>query len=485
MKMKSIKALLDYLPMRAERLCFIFFGLVVACSAPASNTTAQPLKGGLSLPEPARKVPADAASLKMSFAPVVRKAAPAVVNISSKRVVRQQVDPFWDAFGAGVPRERVEGSLGSGVIVRSDGVIVTNNHVIEGGQEITVSLADRREFPAKVLLADTRADLAILKIDATGLPVLPIDTGDGQQVGDLVLAIGDPFGVGQTVTNGIISALNRTDVGSGDAFSYIQTDASINPGNSGGALVDMDGDLIGVNSFILSRSGGSVGVGFAIPAPVVRQVVETALGGGRTVIRPWLGISGQAVTGDIARSLGMDRPEGVLTADVYPGSAAARAGLQQGDVILAVDGQPVNDEAFLNYRVGAHKAGDPITLSYRRKGAVLSGRAVAEPAPANPPRDEQALSGRHPFDGATVVNLSPATALELGGDPFAKGVMITDIKQGLAANAGFREGDVIQAINGQPVATVAQLKSALAQSPGRWRVLILRGGQQIQGNFTL
>jgi S1-C subfamily serine protease len=304
-------------------------------------------------------------------------------------------------------------------------------------------------------------------------------------VGDLVLAIGDPFGVGQTVTNGIISALNRTEVGSGDAFSYIQTDASINPGNSGGALVDMDGDLIGVNSFILSRSGGSVGVGFAIPAPVVRQVVETALGGGRTVVRPWLGISGQAVTSDIAKSLGMDRPQGVLTADVYPGSAAARAGLQQGDVILAVDGQAVNDEAFLNYRVGAHRAGDRISLSYRRKNAVLSGSAVAEPPPANPPRDEQTLQGRHPFDGATVVNLSPAVALELGGNPFNRGVMITEIKGGLSANAGFRPGDVIQAINGQTVSSVAGLKAALAGSPGRWRVVILRGGQQIQGSFTL
>jgi Do/DeqQ family serine protease len=405
-----------------------------------------------------------------------------VVNISSKRVVRQQVDPFWEMFGGSIP-DRVEGSLGSGVIVRADGVIVTNNHVIEGGQEITVSLADRREFPAKVLLADPRADLAVLKIEARGLPTLAIDAGDDQQVGDLVLAIGDPFGVGQTVTNGIISALNRTDVGSGSNFSYIQTDAAINPGNSGGALVDMNGDLIGLNSFIVSRSGGSVGVGFAIPGAVVRQVVETALGGGRSVVRPWLGVSGQTVTSDIARTLGMDRPQGVLVAEVYPGSAAARAELRQGDVILAVDGQPVNDAAGLNYRIGALKAGASLTIDYSRKGEVHTAHAVAAAPPADPPRDEQTLVGRQPFEGATVVNLSPAVALDLGGDPFAKGVLIVDIKGGVAAQY-FQPGDIIRQVNGRRIDTVAELKAAL-NSGHRWGVIVERQGQRIEGNFSL
>jgi len=488
--MPALTAFSETPRMHANLLCILSIALVAACSDPASKTTAQTLQAqalqpGPPLPEPARRAPGDATSIKLSFAPVVRKAAPAVVNISSKRVVRQQIDPFWQMFGGGVPQARVEGSLGSGVIVRADGVIVTNNHVIEGGQEITVSLADRREFPAKVLLADPRADLAVLKIDATGLPVLPIGRGEDLQVGDLVLAIGNPFGVGQTVTNGIISALNRTEVGSGDAFSYIQTDAAINPGNSGGALVDMDGDLIGVNSFILSRSGGSVGVGFAIPSPVVRQVVEAALGGVRAVVRPWLGVSGQTVTAEIARTLGLDRPEGVLVAAVYPGSAAAKAGLAQGDDILAVDGQPVNDETALNYRVGAHRAGDRLTIQYRRGGASHTVEAVAAAPPASPPRDQQALKGRHPLDGATVLNLSPAVAIELGGNPFAHGVLISDIRQGLAANAGFRPGDVVLAINGQAVSTVAALRAALAQSAGRWRVTIERGGQQIDANFVL
>ncbi|HEY9217301.1 MAG TPA: trypsin-like peptidase domain-containing protein, partial [Phenylobacterium sp.] len=249
--------------MRAIRLLVPILALLAGCSQPGDSQAQS------NLPTATRSVPASAASMKMSFSPVVQKAAPAVVNISAKRLVQAQSDPFWQLFGLGAPRGRVEGSLGSGVIVRSDGVIVTNNHVVQGGQEITVALADRREFPARILLADPRTDLAVLKIDAGGarLPVLAIDDTGDSQVGDLVLAIGNPFGVGQTVTNGIISALNRSADPTGDAgSSYIQTDAAINPGNSGGALVDMDGDLIGINSFILSRSGTSSGVGFAVPA---------------------------------------------------------------------------------------------------------------------------------------------------------------------------------------------------------------------------
>jgi Do/DeqQ family serine protease len=388
-------------------------------------------------------------------------------------------------FGAGVPRERIEGSLGSGVIVRSDGVIVTNNHVIEGGQEITVSLSDRREFPARVLLADPRADLAVLKIDAKDLPVLPIDRGEDLQVGDLVLAIGDPFGVGQTVTNGIISALNRSDVGAGAVSSYIQTDAAINPGNSGGALVDMDGDLIGVNSFIVSRSGGSVGVGFAVPGPVVRQVVETALGGGRAVVRPWLGAAGQPVTSEMAKALGLDRPQGLLVADVYPGSAADRAGLKQGDAILTVDGQGVNDETSLSYRVGTRRVGDSVTITYERGAAEHTVKVAVQPPPAFPARDEQTLQGRHPFDGAVVLNLSPAVAIELGGNPFARGVLISEIKGGLSANAGFRPGDVVRQVNGRTVNSVAELRAALAQAGRQWRITIERGGQQIEASFNL
>jgi len=467
--------------MSRKLLTIAFLGFLTACSDPSRSSAQSSALPGPPLPAAARRAPTDAAQVKLSFAPVVRKVKNAVVNISSKRVVRQ-IDPFFEMFGAGVPRSRVEGSLGSGVIVRADGVIVTNNHVIEGGQEITVSLEDRREFPAKVLLADPKADLAVLKIDAKDLPTLAISAGEDLQVGDLVLAIGDPFGVGQTVTNGIISALNRTDVGSGSASSFIQTDAAINPGNSGGALVDMNGDLIGVNSMILSRSGGSQGVGFAIPGPVVRQVVEAALGGGKSVARPWLGVAGQAVNGEIARSLGLDRPEGLLLADIYPGSAAARAGLQQGDAILSVDGQPVNDEASLNYRIGTRRAGEEVAIGYQRGGKAQTLRVKVE-APPNRPRDEQLLQGRHPFDGAVVVNLSPATAIDLDVDPFASGVLVTEIRGGLSINAGIRPGDLIREVNGKKISAVAELRAALVQPSRTWSVVIERNGQRISATF--
>jgi Do/DeqQ family serine protease len=480
--------------MRSKILSIVLLAFLAACSDPASRSDAQSAKPqpaeakpsalpGPPLPSAARRAPTDAAQVKLSFSPVVKKTAPAVVNISSKRVVRQ-IDPFFEMFGAGVPRARVEGSLGSGVIVRSDGIIVTNNHVIEGGQEITVSLADRREYPAKVLLADAKADLAVLKIDAKGLPTLAISSGEDLQVGDLVLAIGNPFGVGQTVTNGIISALNRTDVGAESVSSYIQTDAAINPGNSGGALVDMDGNLIGLNSMILSRSGGSVGVGFAIPGPIVRQVVDTALGGGKTVARPWLGVAGQAVTSEIARSLGLDRPEGLLLADVYPGSAAARAGLHQGDAILTVDGQPVNDEASLNYRIGTRKVGEAVVIGYQRGGKPQTVRVMVE-APPSRARDQQLLQGRNPFDGAVVVNLSPAAAIELDVNPFVSGVLISEIKGGLSVNAGLRPGDLVREVNGRKIASVADLRSALAGSARAWSVVIERNGQKISASFDL
>ncbi|WP_411287722.1 Do family serine endopeptidase [Phenylobacterium sp.] len=454
--------------------------LALLAAAPAA--LAQPI-----FAEPNRAPPAGAITMKQSFAPVVKRAAPAVVNISSKRMVRQQTDPFWEMFGRGQPRARVQGSLGSGVIVRSDGVIVTNYHVVEGGTEITVALADRREFPARVLLSDPRTDLAILKIEAPErLPVLPIDETGDNEVGDLVLAIGDPFGVGQTVTNGIISALNRTADPTGDsASSYIQTDAAINPGNSGGALIDMDGDLIGVNSFILSRSGSSSGVGFAIPAAVVRRVVETAVGGGRAVVRPWLGARTQTVTPDLARGLGLSVPQGAIVADLWPGGPAARAGLKTGDVVLQVDGRPATDTATLSYAIGNHRPGDSLPLLVRRDGRELTLTLRAEPPPNTPERDQRTLTGRHPFDGATVVNLSPAVADELGVDPYGPpGVLVTGITRGLALNVGLRPGDRVREVNGVKITTVRALADLIAQPQRTWRVTIERNGQTVTATFS-
>jgi Do/DeqQ family serine protease len=450
---------------------------LLACGSLVTTAHAQALS------DPANRVaPTSALGMKQSFAPVVKRAAPAVVNISSKRLVRPHVDPFWQAI-LGVPKSRVEGSLGSGVIVRPDGVIVTNNHVVENGQEITVALADRREFPAHILLADARTDLAILKIDLPAgekLPTLPIDDRTDSQVGDLVLAIGDPFGVGQTVTNGIISALNRTADPNGDAGAYIQTDAAINPGNSGGALVSMDGSLIGVNSFILSQSGTSSGVGFAIPAAVVRRVVETAMGGGHSVVRPWLGARLQSVTPELAKTMGLPRPVGALVADVWPGSAAARAGLKQGDVVTAVDGGQVVDAAALNYAIATHRPGEAVRIAVRRGGAEQTLTVQAEAAPATPARDERVIAGRNPFAGATVVNLSPAVAEEVGLDPFGKnGVLVLKTASGPAERLGVQPGDIIRAVNGRSIKSVSDLTSAVVTPAPVWQFTIERNGQQL------
>jgi Do/DeqQ family serine protease len=467
--------------MRLLRTVIPALVLLAACSGPASNSMAQ----APSLPQPTRVAPGSAAAMRLSFAPVVKKAAPAVVNVFARRVVRQQADPWLTFFyGGGVPRERVEQSLGSGVIVRSDGVIVTNNHVVEGGQEFMVVLNDRRELPAKLLLADPHSDLAVLKIDAGAerLATLAIADTTGLQVGDLVLAIGDPFGVGQTVTNGIISALNRTAEGGG---SYIQTDAPINRGNSGGALVDMNGDLIGINSFILSPSGGSSGVGFAIPGALVRRVVETAVGGGHALVQPWLGAKMDAVTGDIARSMGLSRPEGALVTGVWPGGPAERAGVHNGDVVLSVAGAEVNDPAGAEYQVSTHGPGDvlPVVVLHGKERRTVNVRV--EPPPASPAPDERLIQGRNPFSGAVVANLNPATANQLGIDPFARGVMVTKVSGGIAAMVGLQPGDIVRQVNGRTVASTRDLQDALNAAQGRWALAIQRGGQVMSVQFTL
>ncbi|HEY1880843.1 MAG TPA: Do family serine endopeptidase [Caulobacteraceae bacterium] len=437
------------------------------------------------LPAP-RRVPADAASMQLSFAPIVKRVAPAVVNVYSKRVVRQAVDPFWGMFGQ--TGQRTEQSLGSGTIIRADGVILTNHHVIAGAQEIMVVTSDRREWPATVLLDDSRADLAVLKIETKGerLPIIPIDAADQPQVGDLVLAIGDPFGVGQTVTNGIISALARSDTGISNYSSFIQTDAAINPGNSGGPLVDMAGDLIGVNTAIISASGASAGVGFAIPAVMARQVADAALGGGHAVVRPWLGLKAQALTGEMARSLGLAAPQGVVVTDVWPGGPAAHAGIAQGDVIVSVDGQEVDDEAALNYRVGTKQPGAEASLVVRRSGGPSRTlEAQAEAPPATPAAQPLAVSGRNPFSGATVVNLSPAAALDYGVDPFAgSGVMIAKIDGGYAQTLGLRPGDFIRQINGKTIATTADVAAATQANATSWTIALERGGRRITAQFS-
>ena len=429
-----------------------------------------------------RAVPQSAAQMQLSFAPLVRQVAPSVVNVYSRRVVRQALfnDPFFNRFfGQGPMANRVQRSLGSGVIVRGEGIILTNNHVIKDAQEITVALPDRREFPAKVVLSDERTDLAVLRIDTKGerLPALPFGDSDRIQVGDLVLAIGDPYGVGQTVTSGIVSALARTQIGASDYQFFIQTDAAINPGNSGGALVTLDGRLIGINAAIVSQTGGSVGIGFAIPSNMARLVVEGALGGG--IKRPWFGAEGQAVTADIAQSLGMSRPQGVVISEVYPGSPAASAGLTKGDVVLAIDNFPVDDPQALRYRVATLKPGDTTRIKFLHGGAQNEAAVKVTTPPESTPREATTISGENPMQGAKVANLSPALADEMQLSALAKGVVVISVNPGTpAARFGFRQGDVVRQINGQRITSVAGLKAALASQQG-WAMAIQRGNQTL------
>ncbi|MGF1463197.1 MAG: Do family serine endopeptidase [Maricaulaceae bacterium] len=442
-----------------------------------------------------RRPPSDAGTVQLSFAPIVREAAPAVVNVYSRRVVRTRSpfasDPFFQFFFGerGGASERVQQSLGSGVIVREDGVIVTNNHVIKGADELIVVLQDRREFEAELLLADERTDLAVLRIDVGDrpVPVLPFDRTGDAEVGDLVLAIGNPFGVGQTVTHGIISALGRSDVGVTDFSFFIQTDAAINPGNSGGALVDLDGELIGVNTAIFSRSGGSNGIGFAIPAELVERVVESALGEGR-IVRPWLGVKGQTVTNNLALALELDRPQGVVVDAVYPRGPADRAGLKAGDVILTVDGVEVNDEAALRFRFATRRVGETADVEYVRDGRRRTARARAEPPVEDPERDVREITFTGPFRGAEVANLSPAFAEEMRLDPFATGVVITRLnRRDLAGRVGFRPGDRIVAINGEEIETTRELERLLAVNDGArvWEVAIERNGRLLRETVRL
>jgi Do/DeqQ family serine protease len=440
----------------------------------------------------AQVVPQSRAEIDLSFAPLVKRVSPAVVNVFTKRVVREQArspfanDPFFqrffgDRFSFGMPRERVQNSLGSGVIVGSSGIIVTNNHVIAEGDSFTVALADRREFEAEVLLADERTDLAVLKIDpgAEQLPTLEFGDSDGLEVGDLVLAIGNPFGVGQTVTSGIVSALARTQVGVTDYQFFIQTDAAINPGNSGGALVTMDGRLVGVNTAIFSRSGGSIGIGFAIPANMVRLVVASAQDGtnGR-VERPWFGASVQTVTSELAQSLGLDRPGGALIGDIYPDGPADRAGLSTGDVVRKLDVHDIVDENALRYRLATREIGSSVPVEYLRGGSVRTGALRLTAPPERPARDVTQLDGPHPFSGATVANLSPALAEEIRLDPMLSGVVVTAIVRRSAANRlGVQPGDIILGVNDQRVESVDDLEGALAQGGRSWQVSVRRGDQ--------
>ncbi len=431
-------------------------------------------------------MPNSASQLRLSYAPIVQRVQPAVVNVYAAKVIQNRNplldDPiFRRFFGApGQQPEQMQRSLGSGVMVDSSGLVVTNNHVVEGADQVKVSLADKREFEAEIILKDSRSDLAVLRIKDSKerFPTLDFANSDELLVGDVVLAIGNPFGVGQTVTHGIVSALARTQVGITDYQFFIQTDAAINPGNSGGALVDMTGKLVGINTAIFSRSGGSQGIGFAIPANMVRVVVASAKSGGNAVKRPWLGARLQAVTPEIAETLGLPRPTGALVASVVTGSPAARAGLKLSDLIMSIDGQVIDDPNAFDYRFATRPFGGNAAVEVQRAGKTVKLAIPLEVAP-DTGRDEVTITSRSPFQGAKVANISPALAEELHLDSSAEGVIITEIADGLASNVGFQKGDIISAVNGQKIAKTGDLERVTREPSRLWRITVVRGGQQL------
>ena len=438
-------------------------------------------------------VPASSPQLQYSFAPLVKQAAPAVVNIYTRKVVEQVVrsplfdDPFFRrffgdgfSFDRGQRRKRMQNSLGSGVLVSAGGLIVTNHHVIDGADLITVALSDRREFEADLVLDDERTDLAVLRIKAGGeqLPYLKLRDSDTVEVGDIVLAIGNPFNVGQTVTSGIVSALARTQIGVSDFEFFIQTDAAINPGNSGGALIGVDGRLIGVNTAIFSKTGGSHGIGFAVPSNMVRSIIESAKAGHNSVRRPWLGASTQTVTAEIASSIGLKRPEGVLVREIYPNGPIDRAGLKIGDVIQKVDGRPIDSPRGLNFRLATRGIGGSARLAVWREGKTKVRKLALVMAPEDPPRDERELKGRHPLAGAVVGNLSPALAEELGMNTLSRGVVVLKLRnRSAAARLRLRQGDRILRVNGKKVENVRALRRALKVARDGWEITVRRGNE--------
>ncbi len=393
-------------------------------------------------------------------------------------------DPFFRRFfGDRLPQERMQNSLGSGVIISPDGVVVTNTHVVKLGAqaEIKVVLADKREFDARVLLADEKTDIAVLKLEGVTTPFdfLEFEDSDGLEVGDMVLAIGNPFGVGQTVTQGIVSALSRSEIGQSDAQVFIQTDAAINPGNSGGALVDMTGRLIGINTAIFSQSGGSHGIGFAIPSNLVRVFATSAVTG-KKVERPWLGAKLEALSRDVADALGLERAAGAVVTRITPNGPADNAGLQVGDVIVMVDGTEVADARAVFYRLTTRGIGKLTRFDVMRKGRRVPVNVELTAAPQAGRDDVRNLSGVHPFDGARVSNIVGAVADELGLDD-EEGVVILSVRaNSIAANLGFKSGDIIAQVMKTPVDTVQTLEKTLKDRQRLWLLAVKRQGQMLQ-----
>ena len=469
----------------------VFAGAAVTSFSPSDGTIQQSTAvAALSAPQPA----GDADLSAQPFVAIAKQAKASVVNISmvkKNKDTRQREfgaspffdDPFFRRFFGDeferrmpAPRDYREQGLGSGVIVTPDGYIVTNNHVVEDADELTVSLPDKRTLKAKVIGTDPKTDVAVIKIDAVNLPVLPWGDAAQLQVGEMVLAVGNPFGLSQTVTMGIISAVGRANVGIVDYEDFIQTDAAINPGNSGGALVNLKGELIGINTAIFSQTGGSMGIGFAIPSNMAKSVMQNLIKHGK-VVRGWIGVSIQEVTPDLANEFGAADTKGALVGDVMDDSPASKAKLERGDIIMAYNGTALRDPGQLRALVAETAPGTTVTLSVMRdkktrEVTVTIGELPKELAKTGR-REGGSSKGDHALAGITVENLSSQPE-RFGRSKARSGVVVTDIEaESSAERAGLRTGDVIREINRKPVKDVRDFERLTNQLTPNAPVLLL------------
>jgi Do/DeqQ family serine protease len=433
-----------------------------------------------------RRLPFSQEEVQLSYAPLVAEAAPAVVNVYASQQVRSRSpfmgDPFFEQFFNRQMPPRVQSSLGSGVMVDGSGYVVTNNHVIRDADEVRVALPDGREFTSQILLKDESLDLAILKIKADeAFPSIVLGDSDALEVGDLVLAIGNPFGVGQTTTSGIVSALARTHIGISDFGFFIQTDAAINPGNSGGALVNMSGEVVGINTAIFSQSGGSIGIGFAIPSNMVRAVVDAAKSGSDYFERPYLGATFEPVTPQIAEALGLARPRGALVASVAADGPAASAGLRPGDVVLALNERAIEHPDALGYRLATLAIGSTAKLGVLSQSQERNVDITLIRAPAGAAGRAVTIAGSSPFAGATVETLSPRLAQRLRLPDRARGVAIVEIERSSpAASLGLRPGDIVHEVNGAEIDSPEALEEAASAQTRWWRFTLEREGRLLR-----